>query len=39
MSFVDEEVQGVDRFKLGAVYDSERVRVRTWPGLIAGIQI
>ncbi|WP_375770115.1 hypothetical protein NR798_04280 [Archangium gephyra] len=39
VSFRDEEVQGVDRFKLGYVYDSERVRVRTWPGLIAGIQI
>ncbi|OJT25931.1 hypothetical protein BO221_08840 [Archangium sp. Cb G35] len=39
VSFVDEELQGVDRFGLGAVYDSERVRVQTWPGLIAGIQI
>ncbi|HYO71900.1 MAG TPA: hypothetical protein VEU33_38070 [Archangium sp.] len=39
VSFVDEEVQGVDRFNLGAVYDSERVRVQTWPGLIAGLQI
>ncbi|HEX5746186.1 MAG TPA: hypothetical protein VFZ09_08075 [Archangium sp.] len=39
VSFVDEEVRGVDRFKLGAVYDSERVRVQTWPGLIAGLQI
>ena len=39
VSFRDEEVQGVDRFKLGQVYDSERVRVRTWPGLLAGIQI
>jgi len=39
VSFEDEAVQGVDRFKLGHVYDSGRVLVRTWPGLIAGLQI
>ncbi|MFY0563338.1 LA_2272 family surface repeat-containing protein [Archangium lansingense] len=39
VSFEDEEVQGVDRFKLGRVYDTDRVRVQTWPGLVAGLQI
>lgn len=39
VSFRDEQVQGVDRFKLGRVYESDRVRVRTWPGLLAGLQI
>ncbi len=39
VSVEEGEVQGVDRFKLGHVYESERIRVQTWPGLIAGVQI
>ncbi len=37
--FHGEEPGGMDRFEQGFVYREDRVSVRTWPGLLAGVQL
>ncbi len=39
VNFHGQEPGGMDRFGQGFVYREDRVSVRTWPGVLAGVQI
>ncbi|HEX8824368.1 MAG TPA: hypothetical protein VF794_30885 [Archangium sp.] len=39
VNFHGEEPRGMDRWGQGFVYSEDAVRVRTWPGLVAGVQL
>lgn len=39
VNFHGQEPGGMDRFEQGFVYREDTVSVRTWPGVLAGVQL